>query len=114
MATKAERFRAAVEQSRSKAHSKVENARVEKLSREPPPGRSTHVGRKAIFKLEETVGNARPSRKSTRKAANRVKPESNLEQRQKRSTHSPEARARKASVQRGARDERVARRRTVR
>jgi hypothetical protein len=109
MATKAERFRAAVEQSRSRPH-----ARVEKAPRERTASRSTHLGRKATFKLETTIGNARPSRKSTRKAANRIKPDSNLERRQKRGTHSPEAQARKASVNRGARAESVARRPAVR
>lgn len=40
----------------------------------------------------------RPSRKSTRRAKNRVKPDSNLRRRQVRRDRSPENRARKASV----------------
>src|SRR5262245_47593816 len=78
MATKAERFRAALEQSRSRPH-----APVEKVPRERTASRSTHLGRKATVKLEKTVGGSRPSRKSTRKAANRMKPNTNLERKQK-------------------------------
>ena len=48
---------------------------------------------KASFELENSKG--QPSRKSTRRAANRAKPDSNLTRRQKRRVRSPQARARK-------------------
>jgi hypothetical protein len=109
MATKAEQFRAAVERSRPEPMS-----HAGKRPR-PKPTRATHLASKATFKREETVGRGRPSRKSTRKAANRVKPDANLERRQKRDTHSPETRARTARVRQRKRiDERVAPRSGVR
>jgi hypothetical protein len=111
MATKAEQFRAAVERS----HSHREGRQAETARGVRAANRSTHTARKAVFKLEESVGHGRPSRKSTRKAANRIKPDSNLELRQQRGTHSPETRARRAAARRGGRtDEGVARRRAVR
>jgi hypothetical protein len=57
--------------------------------------------RKASFKLEDSLG--QPSRKSTRKAANRAKPDSNLTRRQIRRTRSAKTRAAKAGVTKGAR-----------
>jgi len=49
-------------------------------------------GDHATFDLEDS-GNGRPSRKSTRKGANRVKPDANLRRRHTRASHSPERRA---------------------
>jgi hypothetical protein len=54
-----------------------------------------HAGRKATYALEaEREG--RPSRKSTRKSANRSKPDSGLNIREQLQKTSPEARARKS------------------
>lgn len=51
-------------------------------------------GEQETYELEDS-GNGRPSRKSTRKAAHRAKPDSNLRRRQTRTDHSPERRASK-------------------
>ncbi|MEO5730751.1 MAG: HPF/RaiA family ribosome-associated protein [Byssovorax sp.] len=53
---------------------------------------------RASYALEDLVGD-RPSRKSTRKSANRAKPDSNLARRQVRKVRSPSARAARASAQ---------------
>jgi hypothetical protein len=113
MATRAEQFRSAVERSRPSPQ-RPQPSRGSKKTAQRTVNRSTHLAKKATFKLEEVVGHARPSRKSTRKAANRMKPDSNLERRQKRETHSPETRARKASAQRSRAHESLASRRPVR
>jgi hypothetical protein len=111
MATKAEQFRAAVERSRS--HPGGAGGAAERGAR--TANHSTRTARKATFKLEESVGRGRPSRKSTRKAANRIKADSTLELREKRGTHSPGARARTAAARRAGRtEEGVAPRRSVR
>jgi hypothetical protein len=54
--------------------------------------RAAHAARDTTFDLEDSRAPSRPSRRSTRKGKNRVKPETNLERRQKRRTHSPAAR----------------------
>jgi ribosome-associated translation inhibitor RaiA len=53
---------------------------------------------RASFALEDSASD-RPSRKSTRKSANRAKPDNNLARRQLRKVRSPSARAARASVQ---------------
>jgi hypothetical protein len=60
--------------------------------------RAAHAARKATFALEDTLAPGSATRKSTRRGANRVKPESNLERRQKRRDHSPQRRSEKAAV----------------
>jgi hypothetical protein len=60
--------------------------------------RAAHAGRKAAFALEDTLAPGRATRKSTRRSANRTKPESNFERRQKRRDHSPQRRSEKAAV----------------
>lgn len=52
---------------------------------------------KASWVLEDSAKD-RPSRKSTRKASNRAKPDSNLRRRQVRRTRSPKARATRAAA----------------
>jgi hypothetical protein len=49
----------------------------------------------------EDSGSGRPSRKSTRKGANRVKPDTQLRQRAVRRTRSPRARRARAAARRG-------------
>jgi hypothetical protein len=116
MATKAEQFRAA--QERARPRSRTTRART------PPPGlvvdtsrkgtsaslrskggpstaarnRASHASRKAAFALEDSRAPAKPTRKSTRKSANRIKPESNLQRRQKRRDGSPQNRSVKAAI----------------
>ncbi len=53
--------------------------------------RSKSAGKKAAFALEDSKGDA--SRKSTRKSANRQKPDSQLKQRQTRRASTPKSRA---------------------
>lgn len=55
--------------------------------------RSKAAGKKAAFALEDSKGDA--SRKSTRRSANRQKPDSQLKQRQTRRTSAPKSRARR-------------------
>lgn len=47
---------------------------------------------KATYELESTDAAARPSRKSTRRGANRVKPDSQLKRRHTRAIRSPQSR----------------------
>ena len=82
MATKAERYRAEFQRSRQKHKAKAKPAR---------PAGPTHISKKASVKLE--VSATAPSRKSTRKSANRSMPSSNLERRVQRKRRSPELRA---------------------
>jgi hypothetical protein len=57
-----------------------------------------NVSSRSSVALEDAKG--RPSRKATRKAANRAKPSNNLTRRQIRRTSSAKARARKAAAKR--------------
>ena len=59
--------------------------------------RSVHAAKKASYELEDSATGV-PSRKSTRRSENRVKPDSNLKRRQTRATSSPKARATRAAV----------------
>ncbi|HVJ17762.1 MAG TPA: hypothetical protein VM686_20210 [Polyangiaceae bacterium] len=87
MATKAERFRAEEQRARQKPKKKVAPARK---------AGPTHLGKKASVKLETSA--TVPSRKSTRKSANRSMPSSNLERREARKRRSPELRAEAAAA----------------
>jgi hypothetical protein len=59
--------------------------------------RSAHAAKKATYALENSEQET-PSRKSTRRSANRIKPDSQLKRRQTRATTSPKARAAKAQA----------------
>src|SRR5689334_3258570 len=97
MATKSERFRA--KEQRAASINGSPKIRPERSRPGAAPGERTrakkHAGRKASYALETTT-TGRPSRKSTRKSANRSKPDTNLNLRETRQKTSPEARARKA------------------
>ncbi len=114
MSTKAERFRHATERSGPKQTKKPARPRRNTPVDTAQPGvsatdrragasstatrnRSKRAARKASFALEDST-TGRPSRKSTRKSANRAKPDSNLKRRQTRATRSPEARAAKSKA----------------
>lgn len=104
MATKAEKFKARMQRSGGKRT----QARRRKLAKKRAAERSTapramaganqfqnisaRAARKAEVKLEASES-GRPSRKSTRRSANKGKLASNLERRQLRRTVSPQARA---------------------
>jgi hypothetical protein len=97
MSTKAEQFK--VEEERAAANAHKGRIRPERSKPGAPPGERTrskkHAARKATYALEAPA-EGRPSRKSTRKSANRAKPDANLNLREMREKSSPEARARKA------------------
>ncbi|MGZ3418882.1 MAG: hypothetical protein ACXWUG_11110 [Polyangiales bacterium] len=59
---------------------------------------STHANRKATYVLEDHSPGTQPSRKSTRKASNRMRETSTLELRQEASMDTPESRASRSSV----------------
>ena len=96
MSTKAEQFKTKAERAAAKAHH--EDERSERSKPGAPPGEKTrstlHAGRKAAYALEAPV-EGRPSRKSTRKSANRSKPTTNLTLRATRKVGSADARARR-------------------
>jgi hypothetical protein len=60
--------------------------------------RAAHAARKASFALEDSLASGAPTRKSTRKSANRSKPDNNFERKQKRRIHSPKMRAVRAAA----------------
>jgi len=94
MATKAEQFR--YERERTKPR-QAASPRPRKVGGSKDAGsvRKTTLASRAAFRRESSA--QRPSRKSTRKAANRVKASSNLTRRQIRRAQSPAARAARAS-----------------
>jgi hypothetical protein len=103
MATKAEQFKVWMQRSASKrSQSRRRKLLKRKTAEQPfahalPGGKHFHnvslrAGRKAEVILEP-VGSGRPSRKSTRRSANKGKLASNLERRQLRRTVSPQSRA---------------------
>jgi hypothetical protein len=57
--------------------------------------RSKSAARKALYMLEDSRAPARPSRKSTRRGANKQKPDNPLRERAVRITTSPSQRARR-------------------
>jgi hypothetical protein len=59
--------------------------------------RSAHAAKKATYALEDSA-TGKPSRRSSRRAANRAKPGSNLTRQKQREIRSPEARAEQAKV----------------
>lgn len=115
MATKAERFKAETERSGKKKSPQPKRRVTEKSAPAKKAGRRTdekdHTGTRNVSKsaakkaevVLEDSESGRPSRKSTRKSANRGKQASNLERRAIRTARSPATRAEKsaAKAQRG-------------
>ena len=113
MATKAERF--VMEQQRSKPKkpkrpkrrrdTSVDTAQpgVSATDRKAGGGstaarnRPLHAAKKATYALEDSA-TGKPSRRSSRRAANRAKPGSNLTRQKQREMRSPEARAEQAKA----------------
>jgi hypothetical protein len=96
MATKAEQERAD-EQRRGRGR-KTRAGRTKPGIKVKDRSRSKkHAERKATYALEETAG-GRPARKSTRKSANRSKPDAGLNGREEIKKGSPEQRYRKAQA----------------
>src|SRR5450631_127454 len=99
MATKAEQFHAE-EQRRHAGAKHGKNAHGSKPGT-APKARSNdkkHAGKKATHALEKPVKGKRPSRKSTRKSANRSKPDATFNLQEEQRKTSPTARFRKADA----------------
>jgi hypothetical protein len=103
MATKAEQFKTRMQRTAGKGSQARRRKRLKRKTTQQsnahaaPGGKHFHnvslrAGRKAEVILEP-VGRGRPSRKSTRRSANKGKLASNLERRQLRRTVSPQSRA---------------------
>jgi len=92
MATRAEQARAETQREESKKK-RAKKAR-KKAATPPPKKRVTRTAAKATVAVEER-GEKRPSRKSTRGSANRLKSDTNLVLREERAKTSPENRYRK-------------------
>ena len=116
MATRAERFRAAVERSKEKKAKRPPRPRRDDPVDTAQPGvsatdrkaggastaarnRSGQAGRRGGAKLEDSRS-GKPSRKSTRGSADRTKATANLQQRHTRAVTSPEAQASRAKAAR--------------
>lgn len=92
MATRAEQLRYQQERDESK---KKRAKKARKAAAKPAPKkRASRTATKATVAVEEH-GTARPSRKSTRGSANRLKSDTNLNLREERVKGSPENRYRK-------------------
>lgn len=95
MATRAEKFRAQEERSPAKkkrAKPGPTGAHPAHDAHKRKNATSKRAGRKATYALERTKANTRPSRKSTRKSANRSKPDTNFELRRERKNNAPATR----------------------
>lgn len=97
MATKSEKVHA-----EEQRHGPTPKARKRAAAKKPradklgAPHENKKAGRKASYAAEAPPKTGRPSRKSTRKSANRSKPDSNLNLREERKKTAPDARFRKA------------------
>ena len=93
MATKAENART------EEQHKGVKPKKAKKLSQRKPHVHhdSTRLEKnKAGYVLEDHAPDKRPSRKSTRRSSNALKPDANLQRRNERAVHSPKRRALRA------------------
>ncbi len=98
MATRSEQYRAQAQRHPSKqSKKKAANhaAKNSRVKRKVAARENVRAGKKATTALEPRPANgARPSRKSTRASANRMKYDTNIELRQDRRKRSPESRYR--------------------
>jgi hypothetical protein len=97
MATRSEQYRAQAQRHPSKQSKKKSAEHASKKSRvkRKVAGReNVRAGKKATAALEPRPAKARPSRKSSRASANRMKYDTNLELRAERAKKSPESRYR--------------------
>jgi len=90
MATKSEQFRA---EEQRQAH--VAKAQAARSKPDTQSNESERAGKKATYAFEQTAGT--PTRKSTRKSANRAKPDASLTLRQEMVASSPTERFRRES-----------------
>jgi hypothetical protein len=101
MPTRAEQFRAAEEIARSRSHQGDRAAKSILAARRKRPAshESAHAARKATYAFEAHEEHKRPSRKSSRKGANRLKADLAFNLREEMTKGSPEARHAKAAAQ---------------
>jgi len=99
MATKAERFVMEQQLSKPKKPKQPKRRHAPKGAVQPTAARnrSSHAAKKATYALEDSA-TGRPSRRSSRRSANRAKPGSNLTRQKQREIRSPEARAEQAKA----------------
>ena len=96
MATRGEDFRAEEQRKAQKPKKKAKAKHTHKKS-EPILKKEGRIGKKVSYAEETTpAAGEPPSRKSTRKSANRAKPDSQLNRREEMRKTSPDARARKS------------------
>ncbi len=97
MATRSEQSRAEEQRSRRAANSGTKKTGGSKPGVAPRDRSASkeHAGKKATYALEAPI-EGRPSRKSTRKSANRSKPDSGMNIREALQKGTPEAKYRKA------------------
>ena len=99
MATRSERFHATEERSHARANRDNDKKRLEGRTKPGVPSEKRsrdkkHAEKKATYALE--LANGRPSRKSTRKSANRAMPAARFDVREELVRGKPEARQAKA------------------
>ncbi len=97
MPTRSEQFRANEQHHASKKSKKkaAEHAtKKSRVKRKLKAHENVHAGKKATVALEPRSPGARPSRKSSRKSANRAKADTNIELRGERAKATPTARYR--------------------
>ena len=92
MATKAEAFKASVEQSNHHAKPKRGSRMNPRVDEAGVPHVNLAADKESPYPLEDHAPGARPSRKSTRGAANHLKPDHSLNVREAVVTASPENR----------------------
>ena len=97
MATRSEQFHAQAQRHPSKKSKKKgtdHTAKKSRLKRKLKAHENVHAGNKATTAFESHLAGKRPSRKSSRKSANRSKYDTNLELRQDRRKKSADSRYR--------------------
>ena len=90
MATRAERARSEMERSGPKRAPKPKKRTTPR--RPGPHNQASRVAKKAAYQEEDRPSTTQPSRKSSRRGANRAKVASNLKLRQTNRMHAPKSR----------------------
>jgi len=89
VATRAERARSEMERSGPK---RAPKPKKRKTARPGPHNQAPRVAKKAAYQEEDRPATTQPSRKSSRRGANRIKVASNLKLRQTNRLHAPKSR----------------------
>jgi hypothetical protein len=99
MATRSEQFRANQQRKHPKQVTPTRSAAPKRTPTTAQSRRTQHASKKATYVLEVVEKGQRPTRKSTRKSANRSKPDAKFNILESLVKGSPESRFRKASAQ---------------